>query len=213
MLVPPRPRVRIEDKGYELRIGVPPRRDAASIGQWLFLTGWLCGWLIGEVFAGGIVIAALVQLLGGPTIIGQTQPAPHHGPDGAALIFIGGWLLAWTAGGFFAIQHWLHLMWGRELIVVDSQKLSVVTFPLHRAREYTAPDISHMRVSVDALMRTRQWTMPQRHVGGAITFTYGGQEYGFGATLDPAEAEQVIGEIGRRFKWMVEAPPDQSGGR
>jgi hypothetical protein len=202
MFIPPRPRVRIEDKGYELQIEIPPRRDAATIAPWVFMTGWLVGWLMGEVFAGSMVIMGLMSLLSPrPTVLGEALPA--HGPGGFALIFVGGWLIAWTAGGLMAIHHWLHLMWGRELITVDGNRLAILSLPLARRREYSAPDISGMTVSTDALQQTRQWRNPQRSIGGAITFTYGGQQHSFGATLDPAEAEQIISEIGRRYKWMV----------
>ena len=83
MFVPPRPHVHIEDKGYELRIDIPPRRDAASLGQWAFLTFWLCGWTVGEVMVGSMVIRALLSLFGArPTVIGEPQSS--HGP-GAVL--------------------------------------------------------------------------------------------------------------------------------
>jgi len=204
MLVPPRPRVQIEDKGYELRLEIPPRRDAATIGQWAFLTFWLGGWTVGELLVGSMVVRFLLSLLAGPEQVIGEQAAPSHGPDGPALAFMVFWLCGWTVGGVLAIHHWLHLMWGRELIVVDSNKLVILSLPLARRREYLAPEVSDMRVSTHSLQQTRQWRSAQRHVGGGISFTYGDQEHSFGATLDPSEADTVISAIGRRHKWMVE---------
>jgi hypothetical protein len=208
MFVPPRPRVRIEDQGYELRITIPPRRDAATVAQWAFLTFWLCGWAVGETMVGWMALTALFGSFGGPEAIGQPPEHPH-GPAGFALLFMLFWLCGWTVGGLMAINHWLHLMWGRELIVVDGNTLAVTTFPLHRLRQYAAREVSALRVGTHALQQTRQWNMPQRHTGGGIAFTYAGQEQSFGATLDPSEAENVISEIGRRYKWM--APPAAQG--
>ncbi|MBU0610982.1 MAG: hypothetical protein KKI08_24085 [Armatimonadetes bacterium] len=204
MLVPPRPRVQIEDKGYELRLEIPPRRDAATIGQWAFLTFWLGGWAMGEFFAGSLVLRTVLPSLAGVGPVIGEQPATSHGPGGPSLLFIVFWLCGWTVGGVLAIHHWLHLMWGRELIAVDSNKLVILSLPLARRREYLAPEVSDMRVSTAALERTRQWRTATRHTGGGISFIYGGQEHNFGATLDPSEAETVISAIGRRYKWMVE---------
>ena len=207
MLVPPRPRIRVEDKGYELCVEIPPRRDAATVGQWAFLTFWLCGWATGESVVGWMVLKAALSAVGAtPEVLGEA-PAPTHNLPAPALAFMLFWLCGWTVGGLMAITHWLHLMWGRELIVVDSSTLTVTTFPLHRVRQYAAREVSAMQVGSHALQQTRQWNMPQRHTGGGISFTYAGQEQSFGATLDPSEAENVISEIGRRYKWMVEPPP------
>ncbi len=201
MLIPPRPRIRIEDKGYVLEIDIPPRRDAATILPWLFLTGWLGGWAIGEGFAIIMLWRGLHYYLGSPDFIDSA--APSSAPSGFAFFFLLFWLLGWTAGGLMALYFWLHLMWGRERITIEGTRLRIETFPWGRAREFETAEIQNMRLSEHVRQRSFQWRTPQRHTGGALCFDYGGRQYNFGATLDPTEAQEVLAAIGRRYKWML----------
>lgn len=226
MFVPPSSRVQIEDKGSELRITIPPRRNAVTIVTWLFLTGWLVAWCIGELLVGGTVFAGVLSRLPvhAPAITRFLAQAP--GLHGAGLIFTSGLLIAWTAGSILTLTFWLRLMWGREVVTVDSSRLGTLYRPLGRLREYSAPDISNMRASTEVVQSRLSWAMNRRLGGGTtqnmaqrlffgsggITFTYGGQQRSFGIALDSAEAEQIVSAIGQRYKWMVpqKTPGDEN---
>jgi len=95
----------INDTIRGFTIEIPPKRNWFVI---IFLTGWLGGWFVGELFALGVVTGSF-----------------GDGFQYAGSVFILFWLIAWTAGGFFAIRTWLWMIAGREIINFDNNELRI----------------------------------------------------------------------------------------
>jgi hypothetical protein len=76
-------------------------REHSSWGGVCFLTLWLCGWVLGEVFASLVLLGMTLDW--GPMA---------GGAKGPPLLFLVGWLGAWTIGGFLAWRTWLTLVFG-----------------------------------------------------------------------------------------------------
>jgi hypothetical protein len=99
-------------------------------GRWVaagFLTIWLCGWALGELFAGAALLALLAQGLGldADAIPGFKFDGGASGgaiPIGAFLVV---WLSFWTLGGVMAMRQWLLSVWSRERISVANGTLRI----------------------------------------------------------------------------------------
>jgi len=97
---PSKGRAKIIDLGDTLRIEIP-MRSKNFVGLVvvlifpLFLTGWLIGWVEGEIFA-------LREL-------GLLPRSERWTPQDFSFPLIG-WLIAWTAGGILAGYIWLRLL-------------------------------------------------------------------------------------------------------
>src|SRR5436305_285734 len=92
----------IIDNITNLQIIIPSKRNWFII---IFVGAWLGGWLMGEIFALGLLIGFLR---------GQPQD-----------LFILFWLIAWTAGGFMAFKAFLWNLIGKEIITVGPDRLVV----------------------------------------------------------------------------------------
>ena len=97
---PSKGRAKIIDLGDALKIEIPMRPK--GFAEWgvclffsLFLTGWLIGWVEGEIFA-------LREL-------GLLPRSERWTPQDFSFPLIG-WLIAWTAGGILAGYIWLRLL-------------------------------------------------------------------------------------------------------
>lgn len=180
-LLPADLRVTIADTSEGLRIVMPCRRSWFVI---LFLTFWLCGWAVAE-----FMVAK--QLLHGD--------APPEGE-----LFMLAWFGVWTVGGLFAIYAWLWQVMGKEIVTARGQ-----TFKIRRDiggfgfdKEYNLVQMRDLRVvhvefnPVDFSSSLQLWGVG----GGAIAFDYGEKTYRFGASLDEAEAKQVVTAIKQRYR-------------
>lgn len=98
-------RAKINETIGGFSIEIPPNRNWFVI---IFLTGWLGGWVMGELFA----LGAITGFLG-------------DGFESAGSFFILFWLIAWTVGGFFAIRTWLWMIAGKEIISFNSNELRI----------------------------------------------------------------------------------------
>ncbi len=181
----PKGRARITDLGSELRIEISLRpRDPGEWFALVLLTVWLLGWLAGEFFIG----AELIELV-------KTPQPPHSGnfsPWGG--VFLTGLLVAWTAGGCLSWSLWLRFLFGREIITVSADGLTVVTYPFGRPRKYRLSAIRNLRVREAPYEQTEGWNW-----FGTIAFDYGAKTVYFGSMLDPAEARQIVRLIKERF--------------
>lgn len=98
-------RAKINESIRGFSIEISPKRNWFVI---IFLTGWLGGWLMGELFALGAVTGFLGDSF-----------------ESAGSFFILFWLIAWTAGGFFAIRTWLWMIAGKEIISFENYELKI----------------------------------------------------------------------------------------
>ena len=149
---PSKGRAKITELGDTLRIEIPTRpKGFAEWGVWLFfslfLTGWLIGWVEGEIFA-------LREL-------GLLPQSERWTPQDFSFPLIG-WLIAWTAGGILAGYIWLRLLLltlvGREVIVASPMSFDIVVRPIGRLRRYRLTEVCNLRVLEDtASMMTWWW--------------------------------------------------------
>lgn len=117
-----------------------------------FLAFWLCGWIVGEYFALGLLAGALRHWFGASIPLGWLPEMHGTPPSGGAQLFFGGflavWLTAWTFGGLAALAQLLQLLFGHEVVRVDGDTLVVerrAPFPLSVSR-VNASDIRGFRM-------------------------------------------------------------------
>ncbi|MEZ8219083.1 hypothetical protein B0813_002620 [Candidatus Fervidibacteria bacterium JGI MDM2 SSWTFF-3-K9] len=167
----------------------------------LFLTGWLIGWVEGEIFA-------LREL-------GLLPQSERWTPQGFSFPFLIGWLIAWTAGGILAGYIWLRLLLltlvGREVIVASPMSFDIVVRPIGRLRRYRLTEVCNLRVLEDTASTMTwwwyRWVMP---TVGIIAFDYGASTVRFGLTIEPAEAWQIVTLLRERFgQYMAEEEDEE----
>ncbi|PSM19810.1 MULTISPECIES: hypothetical protein [Nitratireductor] len=180
--VPARRQGRIVIRETEDGIGVynPARREPLAIG---FLSFWLIGWAVGEVFV-------VTQVLGG-------------GPQ-ALDIFVLLWLAVWTAAGFLigGVVLW-QLVGVEKLFLVGAGAIVVERGfrPFGRRQVYPVEKVSSVGLMPDKPPEVSSIFAPRR-----IGFVVDGTTRSFGIGLDEAEAAAVLSEL-RQFVDRF-APPE-----
>jgi hypothetical protein len=190
---PPGPRHTATATPQGLTIRIPPKRNPFLIG---FLTIWLGGWFVGEIFA----------------VFGLLAAAIKEPPEAAFLLV---WLCGWTLGGAFALYLWLWLIKGCEVITVSPGALTIkrAIFDWGRAKHYDAKEIRHLRVApftlnpFDFQNSLTFWG----YGGGTLAFDYGFKTFRFGAGLDEAEARIILETIADRFPSLMRSTPSNEG--
>ena len=134
-----------------------------------FLSVWLCGWVVGEYFALGLLAGALRHWLGASLPLGWLPEMHGTLPSGGVQVFFGAflllWLSLWTFGGLGALAQLMLLLFGHEVVRVDGDMLVVerrAPFPLSVSR-LNATDIRGFR------MRARTVHADTRRRAVAIT--------------------------------------------
>ena len=160
-----------------LSIGIPSKKNWYVI---IFLSFWLCGWLMGELFA----ITSLFNEFG----------------EGFFSLFILFWLAIWTLGGAMAIYSLLWQVFGREVIHVEGKVLSYqrMIFGFGRTRAFDIREIKEMALAKEKAKDSKEKTgknnleTPWGMKSGKISFSYAGKKYRFASDVDKAEAEQLL---------------------
>lgn len=115
-----------------------------------FLGFWLCGWAVGEFFAGGFAWALIASRIGLEAVPGGfTDALPGQG--GAAMLilaFLAVWLTFWTFGGVMAAREMLRLLIGREAVRWDSQRIEAESWagPFRSVSRIAGDDLRGIRV-------------------------------------------------------------------
>lgn len=162
-------------------IVIPAKRHWPVI---IFLCVWLCGWVLGEV-------SVITKLLGGEAEKFEEQ---------FGMIV---WLFGWTFGGVVVISFLLWNLFGRELISVSSQTLTIrkEVFGIGQTKEFEMKSVKNMQATVIQIVGRNPEAA--RHllgmIKGRIGFDYGAKTYWFGNGLDEAEGKIVAQEIVQRF--------------
>jgi hypothetical protein len=170
-------RAQIFKTGNNLEIQIPTKKSWPGI---IFLSLWLCGWLVGEIFS-------IRQL-----IIDETPLFTN--------LFLLIWVIFWTIGGAAALFTLLWLIAGIEIIKVENGIFEIQKKILGwiRTKEY---QISEIRVlSVNPLAEgSVTWgkggngnTNTLKFDTGSIKFCYGAKTLKFGAGIDQAEGQVLI---------------------
>jgi hypothetical protein len=169
------------------RITLPGRRNWFVL---IVLSLWLCGWAFGELGA----LGSLAAMAGVPSPL--RVGARAMGAGGAA--FLSFWLIAWTAGGCWAVYNWLWMFAGREEVTIAPDVLSIarVIPGWSRRKDYRASDVRGLRVSV-SVPNAADPSASMRAFGGSgghcLAFDYGAKTIRFGS-LDEAELKMVLAE-------------------
>ena len=170
-------RATVQDGPHGLQITIPgARRRFVS----LFLLAWLGGWFFGER-------AALRDLM--------------TGAGGEGRGFLAFWLAGWTLGGVAVTYLILWTSLGRERLILrpDALVLRREVLGIGRSREYDVRYIKDLRLAAPAGAFDYRRSLEVWGLGGGrIAFDYGAKTVYFGASLDEAEAKQVVAKLQAR---------------
>ncbi len=174
-VIPPVGRSTVRQTHEGLEIVIPAKRNAFLM---LFLTAWVVGWCFGEV-------SAIRELF-----FGQSD-APE--------LFLGVWLLMWTAGGGAALYMWLWMATGAEIILLRGNVLALRrnVWGVGRVKEYDLSHVINLRVA-PAAWNPYDWSGAMQFWGiggGPIAFDYGSRTFRFGASVDEAEARDIVNQL------------------
>lgn len=161
-------------EGLEITVTLP--RNIPVIA---FLSFWLCGWAMGEVFATGALISMIIK----------AKSLAEIGP-GFFLIF---WLCGWTLGGYFAITTVLRSALGSDVININSSQISIneKIGSWGKPKLYDVPSIKNLRMLENPIPYTP--VTPRTggvQTGPVLAFDYKGSTVQFikGLTLEELEA-------------------------
>ncbi len=116
-----------------------------------FIGLWLCGWLVGEILAVGIVLASLGVSVA-PDLMRPLHVPELQEPQGAswfALAFMLFWLTLWTLGGLTAMYEMMRLLASEDRIAWDGEGVEIFRRigPFRRRRRWRAEKIEHVSLS------------------------------------------------------------------
>ena len=172
----------LQESIRDLVIEIPSKKNWFVI---IFMVGWLGGWLLGEIAALGFLIGVFV---------GDEQVF--------ASFFIFFWLIAWTAGGFFAMRAVFWMISGKEIISFRSTELMVQkkgmllskpkTYDLNEVKNFSVNANSGIDTIFGNIDRTNPWNTGNQ---GMFKFDYGLKTIRFGNGIDEAEARFLLEKI------------------
>jgi hypothetical protein len=182
-------RATVRDTGSALEVIIPAQRRALLAA---FLTVWLAGWAVGAATALG----------------GFVRKHPLRAPPG----FLALWLTVWMLGGVFAAFALIWTVFGRERLTLTEQYLDVrrEALGLGRGWRYDLANVKDLRAS-GLPSSTMTWGSGGHFWsyggGGQIAFDYGPKTVRFGATIDEAEAKQIVAQLVSRNAWLRRSKP------
>jgi hypothetical protein len=187
VVAPGKLRSKVADTPEGLVLSIPTKRNPFLL---IFLPAWLVMWAVGW----GNAASHLVS------------PAAKGPPD----LFLLAWLTAWTAGGAFAIWAFAWSLAGREVVTLRPHALVVSRKALGvgRVRQYDLAHVANLRVApagfdpADFRSGMRFWGIG----GGPIAFDYGASTVRFGASVEEAEAHQLVRRLVERQPSLGRAP-------
>src|SRR5262249_34165742 len=125
--------------------------------------------------------------------------------------FLAFWLLGWAAGELcvLAVVAW-QLVGLEQLSIVSGNLVQRVSIAgIGRDREFSGAEIRNLRASPQVIPgwadQRAYWPPLFGSGNGAIAFDYGARTYRIGASLDEAEARQIVATLSRQYPRMVEA--------
>ncbi len=166
-------------EGMEITVNLP--RNIPVIA---FLSFWLCGWAMGEIFAAGALISMIVK----------AKSIADIGP-GFFLLF---WLSGWSLGGYFAITTVLRSALGRDVININSSQISIneKIGNWGKPKLYDVPSIKNLRVLENPGPSTTITPRTAGVQGGPVlAFDYDGNTVHFVKGLNLSELEAILDAI------------------
>jgi hypothetical protein len=165
-------------EGEGLEIVIPSHRNRPIL---ISLAIFIAGWAYAEA-----------------TTALELASSPREDSSMAQLV----WLVGWTLAGATAIHTWLWGAFGREVVLVGREHLTVTRDILGftRARGFDLARIKDLRAApLDGGFfgwggAERFWGMR----GPAVSFEYDGKPFHFGAGVDDLEVGQIVSQIKAR---------------
>ncbi len=119
--------------------------------------------------------------------------------------FIFFWMLAWAFGEVFVGYTVLYAIGGRQIVLANLDALTIKTeiFGLGPARSYLASEMKNLRYEPPAIVNRGQRA-------SGIAFDYGAKTVMFGAGLDEKEATDLVARIRQRCP-VADAASQESG--
>lgn len=179
---PGKGRATINDKGYELEVIIPAKKNILLT---LFLCAWLGGWAFGEIMVLKTMLPATAEV----------------GAEFSAFTIC--WLIGWTIGGAVVISIVVWNLVGKEIIELSSDTLKIEhrALKVRRSRKYALSDVKNLRIialgggqSTFAWSRVDLWGF-----NGSLAFDYGMKTVKFARGIDEAEASHILELIKRRI--------------
>jgi hypothetical protein len=175
---PPPSKHTIEKLGNKTIISIPTPK------QWLLLLllgFWSAGWTL-AVF---------------DTIRELTREIPNEINWG--IVF---WFVGYTIGGLAILSSYLWLLFGREVIEVNGQSLTISrnVLGIRLPKEYSVEHIKDLRTSsiTNNLRRLRAYQL-WGYNSGSVAFDYRSRTLKFASGVDEIEAKQIVDEIKIRY--------------
>jgi hypothetical protein len=179
---PGKGRATIDDKGYELQVIVPSKKNFLVT---LLLCAWLGGWAIGEVMVLTVILPGTAKT------------------DVGALAFTVFWLIGWTIGGAVVISIVVWNLLGKEIVALSGHRLKLErkALRLSRSKEYSLSEIENLRVVTGGIQPVFGWPRMDAFwaSSGSIAFDYGMKTVRFARAIDEAEANYTVGLMKRRM--------------
>jgi hypothetical protein len=197
-------RAKIYDSIKEFKIEMTVKKNWLVI---IFLTGWLGGWLVGELFALGYVFS---------NILGFAFGGLDENSNGGRITLVFGfffvlfWLIAWSVGGFFAIRSWLWMISGKEILTFDSNELKIEKKGIFQTslKIYDLREIRNFQLNPISNNNSLYGKYPKRDIwnlggDGVLKFDYGFKTIKFGSEIDEAEGRYLL-EVIRSKEFIKE---------
>jgi len=166
-------RAKIIDTGGKLQIIIPSEKNRIAI---IFLSCWLTGWAVGEVFAIFLSVKGIDNKF--------------------AKWFILFWLCGWTIGGFFAFLSLSWMIAGKEIITIymGILKIERKVLNLGSAKEYSLLEARNFRID-NAIKDIKPESLElkvQKPSSGNLVFDYGKLTVKFANGIDEEEAKSIL---------------------
>jgi len=153
-------------------------------------------WLIWSLFTALLAVAWFVPIF----ILHQSIKAPAQ--DKPPFLFLIGFVTVWLFVTLLLSVVWLQMTFGREIVTVTPQELTLWWRPFGQRRRYRLAEVKNLRVLEDAyfvLAHPMWYGWSGFPFLGFLAFDYGAGTVRFGANLDPAEARQIVALLKERF--------------
>lgn len=190
-----------------------------------FLLVWLCGWAVGEYFAGGMMLALVGHVLGQhewTSWLPVMKGMPPERPVQLAFAgFLTLWLSFWTWGGLSALGRLLALLCGREEIVIEGDTLELRHMALvtlrrvrieaseirgfnrknaallveTRSKRYTIATLGSVEERDELAQLLRDWHRPRRQPNRAAEPATPAEGY-FHVGVDESGARTLVADVG-----------------
>lgn len=121
------------------------------------------------------------------------------------------WLAGWTVGGVIACFLLFWMWFGKEVIQIDNNVLSIHhnIFGIGSKKEYAVNEVKNIRIDASFDYTKTQWTRTRGYqyhgiTGGIIKFDYGFKTISMGAAIEEAEGEFILNRF-RLKKYLPES--------